>query len=171
MNLYVLRHGETNYNLEGKFQGRVNTNLNETGIKQANKTQKQLKNINFDFIISSPLNRAIQTTRIVTNTEPTIDERIIERSFGKLEGKPCIPDYENKIEIYNIETYEQLCKRVYNFLNDIIKKYKNKDNVLVGTHACVAQIIETYFNKKQNKINWKEFQLKNAEYKVYQIGG
>jgi len=171
MNLYILRHGETNYNLEGKFQGRVNTDLNETGIYQSNKTKEKLKKEKFDIVISSPLSRAIETTKIVSNIDPIIDERIIERSFGTLEGTYCIPDYEDKIEIYNIETYEQICERVYDFLNDIIKKYNNKDNILIGTHACVAQIIETYFNKEQNKTNWKEFKLKNAEYKKYKIGG
>lgn len=171
MNLYILRHGETDYNLEGKFQGRVNTALNETGIKQSYKTKEKLEKIKFDIVISSPLDRAVQTTKIVTNINPIIDERIVERSFGTLEGEYSIPDYENKIKMYNIETYEQICERVYDFLNDILKKYKNTDNILIGTHSCVAQIIETYFNKNLNKTNWKEFKLKNAEYKKYQIGG
>ena len=94
----------------------------------------------------------------------------MERSFGKLEGEYGIPNYEEKIEEYNVETYECLCERVYSFLNDVLEKYKDKQNILVGTHECIAQVIETYFNKKQNKENWKEFRIKNADYKVYEIG-
>lgn len=169
MNLYVLRHGESDYNLQGKFQGQVNTLLNQTGINQANKTKKELKHIKFDIVISSPLSRAVETTKIVTNINPIIDKRIIERSFGKLEGKSSICDFEEKIEEYNIETYEQLCERIYSFLDDLIEQCSDKKNVLVGTHACVAQIIETYFNKNKNKSNWKDCYLKNAEYKVYKI--
>lgn len=172
MNLYVLRHGETNYNAEGRFQGRTNVDLNENGINQALNAKNNLKNIKFNIIISSPLNRSIQTTKIVTNVNPQIDDRIIERSFGKLEGKYCISDYEEKSKEYNIESYEQLCERIYGFLNDIIKKYKHKKsyNILIGTHACVAQIIESYFDKNINKENWKNFYLKNAEYKKYELG-
>lgn len=169
MNIYVLRHGETDYNLQGKFQGQTNIPLNEIGIQHANNTKKQLANIKFDLVISSPLDRAIQTTKIVTNINPIIDERIIERSFGKLEGQSSIYDFEEKIEEYNIETYEQLCERIYSFLDDLIKQHLDKENVLVGTHACVTQIIETYFNKNKNKSNWKDCYLKNAEYKVYKI--
>lgn len=171
MNLYVLRHGETNYNLKGKFQGRINTDLNENGIKQLNNTKIKLQNVTFDIVISSPLNRAIQTAKIITDIKPIIDERIIERSFGMLEGKYSIPDYESKLEKYNIETYEELCERIYDFLNDILEKYKTQHNILLVTHACVAQIIETYFYKEKNKENWKEFKLPNAKYKKYQLGG
>ena len=171
MKIYVLRHGETDYNAEGKFQGQVNTTLNENGLKQANEAKNKLKNVKFDNVISSPLIRAIKTAQIVTDREPAIDNRIIERSFGKLEGKHGIPDYEEKIEEYNIETYEGLCKRVYEFLEDTIRKYIDKENILIATHECIAQIIETYFNKKQNKENWKEYRLKTGDYKAYEIGG
>lgn len=169
MKIYILRHGQTNYNAEGRFQGQVNTDLNENGIKQANETKKVLENIKFDIVISSPLKRAMDTAKIVTEVEPIIDNRIMERSFGKLEGEYGIPNYEEKIEEYNVETYESLCERVYSFLNDILTKYRDKQNILIGTHECIAQVIETYFNKKQNKENWKEFRINNAGYKVYEI--
>ena len=87
MKLYVLRHGETDYNKEGIFQGQNNIDLNEEGIKQAQITAKSLENIFFDKVYVSPLKRAIETAKIVTNNELEIDDRIKERSFGKLEGK------------------------------------------------------------------------------------
>ena len=78
MKLYVLRHGETDYNKEGIFQGQNNIDLNEEGIKQAQITAKSLENIYFDKVYVSPLKRAIQTAKIVTNNKLEIAQ-ILER--------------------------------------------------------------------------------------------
>ena len=168
MNIYILRHGQTNYNRDGKFQGQIDISLNETGIEQAQQAKELLKDINFDLVISSPLIRALKTAQIVTNNaEIKTDKRIIERSFGTLEGNYCIQNFEEKAQIYNIETYESLCSRIYPFLDELIKKNKTSQNVLIVCHACVAQIVNTYFNKDYNINNWNNFQLPNATYKKY----
>ena len=169
MNIYVLRHGQTKFNVEGKFQGRIDTKLSKKGLEQANYIKEKLKDIKFDTVISSPLSRARQTANIVANMNILVDDRIIERSFGNLEGKYVVKDFESKPKIYNIETYEDLCKRTYNFLDDIINKYKGMENILVVTHEGIAQIIETYFNKQQNKTNWKQFRLQTGNYKKYEV--
>lgn len=74
-------------------------------------------------------------------------------------------DYENRIEEFQIETLENLKKRVYSFLDDIILKYKNCNNILIVTHACITSMIEQYFlkTKSTNEI------LKNGQYKKYCI--
>ena len=125
MRLYVLRHGQTDYNKEGKFQGQSDIELNEEGRKQARITAKKLENIKFDKVYVSPLKRAIETAKIVTNNklELEIDNRIMERSFGKLEGKKVILDYEERVEEFGIETIESLEKRIGSFLKDIFDKY------------------------------------------------
>lgn len=170
MNIYILRHGKTDYNVQGRFQGQIDIELNKTGIEQAYKTKRLLCNINFDLIISSPLKRAIQTANIVTdNKNLKIDNRIIERSFGTLEGKYGISDFEEKLDVYNIETFSSLCNRVYSFLNDLEKSYANFNNILIVTHEGIAQIIETYFNKNMNISNWKTFRLQTANFKKYKL--
>lgn len=169
MNLYILRHGQTNYNFEGKFQGRVDTVLNEFGEKQVEETAKELKNINFDVVISSPLTRAIQTAKKVTNQEVLLDDRIIERSFGLLEGKTSVADYEENYEKYKIESMESLIKRVNDFLDEIQDKYSQKQNVLVVAHEAVAQVIEAYYNGIPKSGSIKEYRLANAKYKVFKI--
>ncbi len=165
MNIYVLRHGQTDYNVQGKFQGQVDIPINSNGIEQAKMVTEKLKDINFEIVFSSPLKRALQTAKIVTNSEIIVDNRLIERSFGKLEGKYSIEDYENRIEEFQIETLENLKKRVYSFLDDIILKYKNCNNILIVTHACITSMIEQYFlkTKSTNEI------LKNGQYKKYCI--
>lgn len=170
MNLYVLRHGETNYNKEGKFQGQNNISLNEKGKKQAEETRKELQNIKFDKVFVSPLKRAIETAKIVVpNYEIEIDNRIIERSFGKLEGKKSIPDYEERIKEFGIESMEDLEKRIKDFIKDISKKFKDNENILVVTHGGVAQIINKLLEERYNKNNFKDFLLKNGKYISYKL--
>ena len=169
MNLYILRHGQTNYNFEGRFQGRVDTVLNDVGIKQVEETAVELRKINFDVVISSPLTRAIQTAEKVTSQEIQTDERIIERSFGLLEGKHSVPDYEENYEKYEIEPMESLIKRVNEFINEIKEKYCEKQNVLVVAHEAVAQVVEAYFNGLPASNNIKEYRLGNAKYKVFKV--
>ena len=57
MKIYVIRHGQTDWNVAGKCQGRTDIELNETGIEQAKQAKEQLKNYNIDQIICSPLKR------------------------------------------------------------------------------------------------------------------
>lgn len=169
MKLYVLRHGQTNYNKEGIFQGDKDIELNEEGREQARITAEELKNIKFDKVYVSPLKRAVETAKIVTENELEIDDRLKERSFGRLEGKKVIPDYEERVEEFQIETIESLEKRVGSFLKEIFTKYKNNENILVVTHGGVAQIINKLLDKRYNFNNFKEFRLKNAKYVYYNL--
>ncbi len=171
MNLYILRHGQTDYNLMGKFQGQVDIELNENGIKQAQETAKELSTIQFNKVFSSPLSRAVQTAELVTRSEITLDSRITERSFGLLEGKESIADYEERVEEYQIETIEDLRKRVYHFLDEILQKYRDYDNILIATHACITIMIECYFTKKSYEEVQKYYQLGNGKYIMYNIKG
>ena len=64
--IYVVRHGQTDWNLEGRFQGRIDIPLNEKGKSQAKKTKEKLEGIKFDKVFSSPLKRALETAKIIT---------------------------------------------------------------------------------------------------------
>ena len=65
MKLYIIRHGETAWNVEGRLQGQSDTELNENGVRLAKVTAEGLKNIPFDLGISSPLRRAKHTAELV----------------------------------------------------------------------------------------------------------
>ncbi|SDC66623.1 probable phosphoglycerate mutase [Shouchella lonarensis] len=71
--IYVIRHGQTDLNKEGRMQGRQGLPLNETGIEQAESLRDQLKHITFDSVYASPQERAIQTAEIATGTSAVID--------------------------------------------------------------------------------------------------
>ena len=81
--IYVVRHGQTDLNRERKIQGRMGLPLNEYGIEQAKVLRDALKNINFDYVFSSPQERAIQTAEIITSHKAIIDERLDVYDVGE----------------------------------------------------------------------------------------
>ena len=88
---FLVRHGLTDWNEEGRLQGKADIPLNEMGKNQARETASRLKNENIGIIISSPLLRAKETAEIIaqeTGAALIIDERLQERDFGLAEGMP-----------------------------------------------------------------------------------
>ena len=91
MEILLVRHGQTEWNLLKKVQGKADVELNEQGIKQAEETRNYLKNEKIDLILCKKKKRAMQTAEIIKqgrNIKMIIDERISERDFGEFEGMP-----------------------------------------------------------------------------------
>ena len=90
MEIYVVRHGQTDWNLAERMQGGGSEKkLNETGIKQAKETKQELENVKYDVLICSPMHRAIQTAEIINkerNVPIIIDDRISVMSVIPLTG-------------------------------------------------------------------------------------
>lgn len=85
-----VRHGVTDWNREGRFQGRTDVALNDEGIAQANSAARRLQSIPFDYVVSSPLIRAVKTAEIIaaaSHKPITIDADLIECDFGTFEGR------------------------------------------------------------------------------------
>jgi broad specificity phosphatase PhoE len=85
-----LRHGATDWNRQGRFQGRTDNPLNDDGIAQAHAAAKRLQHTPLDYIVSSPLVRALTTAEIVASASSkpvSVDDGIIECDFGSLEGR------------------------------------------------------------------------------------
>ena len=106
MKIYVIRHGKTVANLL-KVHNAPETELADVGIKQAEKLKEKIKNIDYDVIISSPFKRAKHTAEIINvkNKNIIFDDRLKERYFGTLIGKPLTNinregywDYYNEIK-------------------------------------------------------------------------
>lgn len=177
MNIYVIRHGRTNNNDLGLFNGRNDEDINDTGIEQAKNVRNKLKNINIDLIICSPMKRAKHTAEIINiNNIPIIyDNRLMERDTGEITLKPYkMIDREEYWNYYstkykNVEPISDLLKRVSSFIDEIRIKYKNK-NILIVTHNGVSRAFYAYFNgiPKDGKI-WKIGTQKNCEIRKYNI--
>lgn len=95
---YFIRHGQTDWNLEGRMQGQIDIPLNETGRDQAHAAIPYFKNLGIDLIVSSPLSRAYETAEII---ESAIDaplkkhDDLQERYFGSNQGKLSAQIREN----------------------------------------------------------------------------
>lgn len=86
--ILLIRHGETEWNTLGKFQGSKDILLSQEGILQAELLKKRLKN-SFDIVYASPLSRALETAKIIcreTSLQPIPEEGIKEIGFGNWEG-------------------------------------------------------------------------------------
>jgi broad specificity phosphatase PhoE len=84
-----LRHGVTDWNRQGRFQGRTDVPLNDEGISQAHDAADRLRKLSFDHVVASPLVRALKTAEIIAAAagKPLdVDDGIIECDFGSLEG-------------------------------------------------------------------------------------
>lgn len=180
MEVYVVRHGQTDYNVKKLFQGHIDIPLNDIGIQQAKETALNFKDVSIDAILVSPLKRTIQTASYisaVTGVPITIEKRLIERCFGDMEGHSnredwnikMMLDYEKNYTNENIEPIQELFKRVYSFLDEIMEKYKDK-KILLVTHGAVSQPIECYFNGKPDILDFEHLDpltLKNCEVRKY----
>jgi broad specificity phosphatase PhoE len=86
-----LRHGATDWNRQGLFQGRTDNPLNDDGIAQAHAAAEKLQQVALGHVVSSPLLRAVQTAEIIANIASrtvTLDHGLIELDFGSFEGRP-----------------------------------------------------------------------------------
>ncbi|MDY5846912.1 MAG: histidine phosphatase family protein [Bariatricus sp.] len=155
MLIYFIRHGETDWNKTRRLQGQADIPLNEFGRKLAIETRSALKDIPFDLVYTSPLKRAKETAELVIGDRnvPIIeDKRIMEMGFGEYEGLCCkgegfnIPDpmfrnFFQAPEKYQPpksgESFEQLSKRLEDFLQELFDKKELQDKtILVSTHGA-----------------------------------
>ena len=98
MRLYIIRHGETEWNVLKRFQGRSDIPLNDEGRRLARITAEALREVPFSRIYTSPLKRAYETAMIIKADRdiPVIEEsRIIEIGFGEYEGLCCGKEHYN----------------------------------------------------------------------------
>ncbi len=86
-----VRHGVTDWNRQGRFQGLTDIPLNDEGISQAKAAARQLRDVRLDYVVSSPLIRAVKTAEIIaaaSGKSVTVDAGLIECDFGSFEGRP-----------------------------------------------------------------------------------
>ena len=171
--IYIVRHGQTDWNIEGRNQGRTDIELNETGIKQAEETAKKLEGKKFDMVFSSPLKRAYKTAQIICDDNIISDERLIERCNGDLEGK-LKSEYKGLINFadsndnrYGVEPLPVFRKRIADFFDYILKTYPCKE-ILVVTHAGISIYAKCYFEGEPKDGDYSKYKLKNCEVLEYQ---
>lgn len=182
MKLYLVRHGQTAWNIEHRAQGHTDIPLDETGITQAKALREKIKNLDYDVVYSSPLKRATETAEIITNDEDKIifDERLVERSFGNFEGK-VVESWSNLVEGVDIgdlsldqisggvETAKSILARAKDFLDDLRTKYPNDTKILIVSHGGIGKAIHFNIVDYDAPIDWSSFHLENCEVAEYEI--
>ena len=167
--IYFIRHGETDYNKQGRVQGWLDVPLNETGILQAEKASEKLKNYSFDLIVSSPLIRAKTTAEKINkyhNVEIKLDSRLREYNVGSRQGE-LFTEREKQFFIeslinpkeYGAETYDEFRDRVILAIKEIQNLNKN---VLIVSHGGVYRVILRYLSNIEN-LEEKVVPLGNCE--------
>lgn len=146
--LLLIRHGETEWNALGKFQGCTDIELSEEGVKQAQILKKRL-NGEFDWIYASPLSRAFKTANIlasITNKEVIIEPEIREINFGEWEGltvKQISEKYPDVFKAWRTDKKESyICggdssirnavSRAKKCIQEIVSKHKGEKIVIVA---------------------------------------
>ena len=187
MKLYIIRHGETDWNKQRRLQGQSDTELNEYGIKLAEITGKALKDVSFDHIFSSPLKRAYRTAEIIRGerTVPIVtDDRLKEIGFGINEGvnsELITADFhyffdapEKYVPAEGGETYEELCTRSRDFIESVLIPLSIKEPdavVLVTAHGALNKSMMIYLNHLQIKNMWDGVFQKNCCVNIFDING
>ena len=175
MKIYLVRHGQCDSNVIGRFNF-VDEDINETGIKQAEDLKEKIKSIDYDIVISSPLLRAKHTAGIinVNNKKIITDDRLQERIHGSLEGVSCSLvdrdeqwNYYSKKRFGTAEMTKELCDRIKGFLDEL--KTKNYNSVLIVAHSGVSKAFYVYFNGVPEDGRLLDLGIKNAEIKEYTL--
>lgn len=163
MKLYMVRHGQSQTNLEKCFTGQADAPLTDQGREDARRAGKLLKKISFDRVYSSDLTRAVETARIALGCEPVQLEMIRELSVGSLAWRPfaeCEAEYGKKLwdnrNAYNYKPYggeneEELKKRARDFL-DLLEN-DPCERVAAFSHAgfitcLLTQVLGETFDRK-----------------------
>ena len=176
--IYLVRHGETEYNNREIIHGQYDVPLNEYGIKQAKLLGLELKNTHFDLCICSPLGRAKQTANEILKHHPNVpiiyDDRLMEIYLGDLENTTEYPiDYlqDEKLDVlikHGVESHAHFFMRIKSALDDITTKYNDKD-ILVVSHCGAIRMSTIYFNPTDECIEKYYYKINIRNCSVHRV--
>ena len=190
LKLYIVRHGETEWNVIKRFQGQLNTPLTEKGMKKLVETGKKLKNILFDQVYTSELGRTVASAEIILNENNGYKNNKLELQklaelnevyFGVWQGLTYeevflkYPEEGNNY-FYNVKNYkaenveaeklEDALERFLKGINKILDSHES-GNILVVTHGTVFEMFMNYVaNDSIFDIDERTL-MGNGDYKVF----
>ena len=190
LKLYIVRHGETEWNVIKRFQGQLNTPLTEKGIKKLKETGKKLENVLFDEVYTSELGRTVASAEIILNENNGYKNNKLELKklaelnevyFGVWQGLTYeevflkYPEEGNNY-FYNVKNYkaenveaeklEDALERFLKGINKILDSHES-GNILVVTHGTVFEMFMNYVaNDSIFDIDERTL-MGNGDYKVF----
>lgn len=190
LKLYIVRHGETEWNVIKRFQGQLNTPLTEKGIKKLKETGKKLENVLFDEVYTSELGRTVASAEIILNENNGYKNNKLELQklaelnevyFGVWQGLTYeevflkYPEEGNNY-FYNVKNYnaenveaeklEDALERFLKGINKILDSHES-GNILVATHGTVFEMFMNYVaNNSIFDIDERTL-MGNGDYKIF----
>lgn len=165
--LLLVRHGETFDNENQIMQGQTQGRLNPRGIEQARQLAEEMKERHIDAFVSSDLNRAIETCRIIAephNGTIVTTPLLRERDWGAFTGR-FIPDLKGEPFPDDVESLDKLLQRAQHFI-DFIRKHFPDQTVLAVGHGIINKAIQAQFYHKQMR---EVERMGNAEVRTLDI--
>lgn len=173
--VYLMRHGETEWNIEKRFQGSDDSPLTDCGKQQAVLVAERLKEMQLAAVYASPRKRAIETATVVANAQNLkveIHSDLAEIALGEWEGKTYseIKQYDPKgyqsffhnpgsfEGIHGGETFVQVRQRAINTLEKLAEKHQEQ-RILVVSHAITIRLLLTHYLKSGINDLWHVAQI------------
>jgi len=153
--IILVRHGETQWNVQEVFRGRIDIELNETGLRQAELLAEYLSRLKIDAVYSSPLKRALNTAQAIAShhkLEVKISPGLLDFDFGKWQGlshqevkrrykKLYVQWLENPhlIRMPDGESLNGVRERALGVVNEVVAKYKG--TIVLVSHRVVNKVL------------------------------
>ena len=185
--IYIVRHGQTEQNLKKKLQGRSNHPLTDLGREQASAVGDAFRDagIVFDKVYTSPLDRAIETAKLVAGDVPIeCEDALIEMDYGPYEGtdlhnlppevEEFFQDFTNHPAPDGMEQLSSVVARAGEFLERLKAEAVHRD-ILLSTHAIAMKGLLEYLTPESNGAYWSKYigncavyvtELNDGEYTV-----
>lgn len=172
--IYLVRHGQTDWNIAKKTQGHTDIPLNDFGKKEAERVSERFSSIPISKIISSDLIRAKETAEIInvrTKCPLIVDKRLREINYGILEGVERNKLPSNIWDIFNNEPNKlnaEPMTRVYSRIKSFFDELEEQKNILIVTHGGALRMIMHYaecrdvFVRERYDLLFKNAIIKNA---------
>lgn len=182
MRLYLVRHGETVWNFENRIQGASDVPLNDRGREQAESLAIKLQKIQFFKILSSPLERAFETAKIISLTQESAISKVdcfAELDQGKLEGlkfkeiQEKFPDFSSKwrivpgeVRMPGGETLNELQERAWQGIQNIYDEFYNEEEpiLIVSHNLAIICILSKILDVSLNE--FRKFRQHNASVNI-----
>ena len=183
LKLILVRHGETEWNVQRRYQGQADEPLSLVGEGQAELVAERLAQYDFDVICTSDLKRALQTANFIAQKKGLpvyTDPRLREMSFGVLEGltwdeaeekypemlKAWLEDYDQPPE--GGERLDAFSERVFSLRDDLLKKYHDQIVLLVSHGGILTELLRISLDVPAER-RWA-FALDNASISELWLG-
>ncbi|WP_439875855.1 phosphoserine phosphatase 1 [Bacillus mycoides] len=182
--VYVTRHGETEWNVAKRMQGRKNSALTENGMLQAKQLGDRMKDLSIHAIYSSPSERTLHTAKLIKGERdiPIIaDEHFYEINMGIWEGQTIADlemQYPEEVHLFwnaphlfqstSGENFAAVYKRVIEGIHFLLEKHKG-ENILIVTHAAAAKLLVGHFAGLEIEHVWGEPFMHSASLSVIEF--